>query len=63
MVGFFFADAYLGLGERDQALTWLERAYEDRDEEMVFIKADPRWDVLRTEPRIEALLRRMNFPQ
>ena len=61
--GFFFADAYLGLGERDQALTWLERAYEDRDEEMVFIKADPRWDVLRTEPRFEALLRRMNFPQ
>ena len=60
--GFIFAEAYLGLGERDQALTWLERAYEDRDETMVYIKADPRWDALRSEPRFQALLRRMNFP-
>jgi TolB-like protein/DNA-binding winged helix-turn-helix (wHTH) protein len=58
-----FAEAYLGLGERDQALTWLEQAYEDRDEEMVYIKSDPRWDPLRSEPRFQALLRSMNFPQ
>lgn len=60
--GFTFAHAYLGLGEKDQALTWLERAYEDR-ELMVFIKAYPLWDALRSEPRFQALLRRMNFPQ
>ena len=59
---FVFADAYRGLGEKDQALTWLERAYEERDL-MVFIQAAPYWDVLRSEPRFEALLRRMNFPQ
>ena len=61
--GCVFAYAYLGLGEKDQALTWLERAYEDRDVLMVYIKADPGLDALRSEPRFEALLRRMNFPQ
>ena len=30
---------------------------------MAFIKADPRWDALHSEPRFQALLRRMNFPQ
>jgi len=61
--GFVFAYAHLGLGEKDQALTWLERAYEDRDELMVYIKAEPTWDALRSEPRFQALLRRMNFPK
>ena len=61
--GCVFAYAYLGLGEKDQALTWLERAYEDRDELMVYIKAEPTWDALRSEPRFQALLRRMNFPK
>ena len=61
--GCTFAYAYLGLGEKDQALTWLEQAYEDRDESMVYVKSDPSLDALRSEPRFEALLRRMNFPQ
>jgi tetratricopeptide (TPR) repeat protein len=60
--GVLLADAYVGLGEKDQALTWLERAYEDRDQWMVYIKADPRQDPLRPEPRFQTLLRRMNFP-
>jgi TolB-like protein/DNA-binding winged helix-turn-helix (wHTH) protein len=60
--GFFFAEAYLGLGERDQALTWLERAYEDRDPWMVYINSYPGLDPLRSEPRFQTLLRRMNFP-
>jgi TolB-like protein/DNA-binding winged helix-turn-helix (wHTH) protein len=60
---FVFAEAYLGLGERDQALTRLERAYEDRDEQLVYINSDPRWDPLRSAPRFQALLGRMNFPQ
>jgi TolB-like protein/DNA-binding winged helix-turn-helix (wHTH) protein len=61
--GFFFAEAYLGLGERDQALSWLERAYEDHDPWMVYIASYPGLDPLRSEPRFQALLRRMNFPQ
>jgi hypothetical protein len=61
--GFFFAEAYVGIGQRDQAVTWLERAYEDHDQWMVFVNSYPGLDRLRSEPRFEALLRRMNFPQ
>jgi TolB-like protein/DNA-binding winged helix-turn-helix (wHTH) protein len=58
-----FAQAYLGVGEKNQALTWMERAYEEHDQGMVYIKAYPGWDALRSEPRFQALVRRMNFPQ
>ena len=60
--GFFFAQAYAGLGDLEQALTWLESAYEDRDQFMVFINCYPGLDPLRSEPRFQALVRRMNFP-
>jgi TolB-like protein/Tfp pilus assembly protein PilF len=60
--GFLFAEAYVGLGQRDQAITWLERAYEDHDQWMVFANSYPGLDRLRSEPRFQALLRRMQFP-
>jgi TolB-like protein/DNA-binding winged helix-turn-helix (wHTH) protein/Tfp pilus assembly protein PilF len=58
-----FAEAYIGLGEKDEAMGWLERAYEEHDQWMVYIKSYPGWDALRSEPRFQALVRRMNFPQ
>jgi TolB-like protein/Tfp pilus assembly protein PilF len=60
--GFFFAEAYVGLGQNDQAITWLERAYEEHDQWMVFANSYPGLDRLRSEPRFQALMRRMNFP-
>jgi TolB-like protein/DNA-binding winged helix-turn-helix (wHTH) protein/Tfp pilus assembly protein PilF len=60
--GFFLAEAYVGLGEKDQALTWLERAYEEHDQWMVFVNSYPGLDRLRSEPRFQALLRHMDFP-
>jgi TolB-like protein/DNA-binding winged helix-turn-helix (wHTH) protein/Tfp pilus assembly protein PilF len=53
---------HLGLKQEDKALEWLERAYEDRDVRMVELKSDPRLDPLRSNPRFQDLLRRMNFP-
>jgi len=41
----------------------MERAYEEHDQGMVYIKAYPGLDALRSEPRFQALVRRMNFPQ
>jgi hypothetical protein len=61
--GFFFAEAYVGLGQNDQAITWLERAYEAHDQWMVFANSYPGLDRLRSEPRFQGLMRRMNFPQ
>ena len=61
--GFFFAEAYVGLAQSDQAILWLERAYEEHDQWMVFANSYPGLDWLRAEPRFQALMRRMNFPQ
>jgi hypothetical protein len=61
--GSLFAQAYTGLGEKDEAIAWLERAYEEHDQGMVDIKAYPGLDSLRSDPRFQAVLRRMNFPQ
>ena len=63
ITGFLFAQAYTGLGEKDEAMAWLDRAYEEHDQDMVDIKAYPGWDTLHSEPRFQALVRRMNFPQ
>jgi len=53
---------YAGLGEKDQALMWLEQAYKAHDKGMPFLKVDPSLDPLRSDPRFQDLLRRMNFP-
>jgi TolB-like protein/DNA-binding winged helix-turn-helix (wHTH) protein len=60
--GVFFAEAYVGIGQKDQAVTWLERAYDEHDQWMVYIASYPGLDRLHSEPRFQALLRRMNFP-
>jgi TolB-like protein/DNA-binding winged helix-turn-helix (wHTH) protein len=60
--GVFLAEAYVGIGQNDQAVTWLERAYDERDQWMVYIASYPALDRLHSEPRFRALLRRMNFP-
>ena len=54
---------YAFWGEKDTALDWLERGYEEHDDEMYYIKVDPRLDSLRSDPRFQGLLRRMNFQQ
>lgn len=50
-----------GLGERDEALQWLERAYEGRDVHLVFLVVEPKWDPYRQEPRFVDLLNRCRF--
>ena len=52
---------YNGLGERDEALAQLERAYAQHDHAMVFLKVEPRWNNLRSEPRFQDLLRRVGL--
>ena len=57
-----FALLLAGLGEKDQALSYLEKAYEDRDYLLTTLQDEPRFDPLRSDPRFQDLLRRMNFP-
>jgi Tfp pilus assembly protein PilF len=50
------------LGDKDQAFEWLEKAYEARDEWVRFVRVDPAFDNLRSDPRYADLLRRMGLP-
>jgi adenylate cyclase len=50
------AAVYLGLGEKEKALDWLEKAYEDRDPIFWWIDGDQLYDSLRNEPRFQALV-------
>jgi tetratricopeptide (TPR) repeat protein len=60
--GYGMAIIYTGLGEKDQALEWLEKAYEDRSELLTWLKVDPRFDSLRSDERFIKLLRRVGLP-
>ena len=56
------AAVYIGLGEKDQAFEWLSQALEERSGFLVYIKCDRRFDGLRSDPRYEALLKRIGLP-
>ena len=55
------AVVYYGLGERDQASAWLDKACDDRDVRLSFLKVDPKWDPLRSDPRFVAILKRVGL--
>jgi hypothetical protein len=56
------AKIYAGLEDKDRAFEWLEKAYEDRSIVSVgFIKTNPMFDPLRSDPRYADLLRRTNL--
>ncbi|HTG62860.1 MAG TPA: tetratricopeptide repeat protein, partial [Terriglobia bacterium] len=54
---YWFALLHTGLGEKEAAFEWLEREYVARDVWLVWLKREPRFDVLRSDPRFEHLLR------
>ena len=55
--------AYLGLGDDQQALVWLDRAYKEHSVIMEFIKVHPFFDPIRGDPRFVDLVRRVGLPQ
>jgi TolB-like protein/DNA-binding winged helix-turn-helix (wHTH) protein/Tfp pilus assembly protein PilF len=59
---FYVAIVYLGLGKNELAMNWLEKAYADKSNGLVFLKVEPELDPLRSDPRFISLLRKLNFP-
>ena len=57
------AAIYAGLGDRDSALTWLERAVSSRGVGLVFLAAEPMYDVLRNDPRYRNLVEKIGLVQ
>ncbi len=52
---------HLGLGEKDKALDWLEKCHEEQDTWCWRLKVHPLYDPLRTEPRFQALLKKVGL--
>jgi TolB-like protein/DNA-binding winged helix-turn-helix (wHTH) protein/Tfp pilus assembly protein PilF len=59
---FYIATVHIGLGEKDKAIRFLEKAYEDRSNGLVFIKVDPQLDSLRSDGRFQQLQRKLGLP-
>jgi TolB-like protein/DNA-binding winged helix-turn-helix (wHTH) protein/Tfp pilus assembly protein PilF len=53
---------YAGLGDKDHAFTWLDMAYQGRSHWLVWLKRDPRWDSIRSDPRFPDLVKRVGLP-
>ncbi|GAF89119.1 unnamed protein product, partial [marine sediment metagenome] len=55
------AGIYAALGQDDEAFEWLERAYQEREPQLAWLKVDRRWDGVRDDPRFSELLRRIGL--
>jgi len=52
---------FAGLDDKGQAISWLQKAYEDRSHWLVWLNSDPRFDNVRSDPHFQHLLQRMKF--
>jgi len=57
------AAIYAGLGDKNQAFAWLEKAYQERADGLVNLRVEQRFDGLRDDPRFAELVRRIGLPQ
>ncbi|RZL96644.1 MAG: tetratricopeptide repeat protein [Variovorax sp.] len=53
---------HAGLGHKDEAFGWLDRAFEERSHWLVWLRLDPRWKNLRDDPRFATLIERIKYP-
>ncbi|MDP9158631.1 MAG: hypothetical protein M3O09_00165 [Acidobacteriota bacterium] len=56
-----FVLVYTGMGNPDQAFTWLDKAYEERASALPFLKTNPALAGVRSDSRFQTLIRRMNL--
>jgi TolB-like protein/Tfp pilus assembly protein PilF len=57
------ATVYTGLGDKDKAFLWLNKAYDERSNWLVWLKADPRWAPLKTDKRYIELVNKVGLPE
>jgi hypothetical protein len=53
---------HLGLGDVQKALDWIERAYEEHEPRVLWLRVAPTYDALRADPRYHRLLQRIGLP-
>lgn len=57
----YFTAIYTGLGDTSQAMQWLQKAYDERTEYLIFLNVEPMADPLRSDPKFKDLLRRLGL--
>ena len=57
------ATIYAALDEKDNAFEWLDKAYEERSNWLVWLRADPRWTPFKKEKRYIELVNKVGLPQ
>ena len=56
-----FVNAYLGLGDNEEAFAWLEEAYKEQSNILQFLRTHPYFDPIRSDPRFAGLVRRVGL--
>lgn len=54
---------YAGLNEKDNVFIWMNKAYEERSNWMVWVKSDPRWIPFQSDKRYAELVNKVGLPQ
>ena len=57
----YFGMLFAGLGDKDKALEWLEKAYDDRADGLTWLNVEPMLDEVRNDPRFQDLIRRIGL--
>lgn len=60
---YFFALVYTGLNDRERAFDYLNKAYDEHNDYLIYLRVEPLFDSLRADPRFQDLLRRIRFPE
>ena len=60
--GYSIALVYTALGDRDNAFIWLEKSYEKKTQNLIWLKSDPEFDPLRSDPRYKELTDKIGLP-
>lgn len=58
---YLIAGIYAALGDQDSAFEWLNKAYDQRDIQLVSLKTDPSLDAVRQDARFQELVERVGF--
>ncbi len=54
---------YCRLGDKERAFEFLEQGYQERMRGLVYLQVEPQYDPIRSDPRFQDMLARMNFPK
>jgi TolB-like protein/Tfp pilus assembly protein PilF len=59
----YFGAIYIGLGDTDASMSWLEKAYREHSDYLIYLNVDPMADSLRSNPRFQAILRKIGISE